>query len=187
MKDNIYLVRLSNGQSEAMFIMFFDKGKIALGFRTVKYSPNIKNTIKVEKNKNLYYNLGILYNEMYRIPSKCIGKLIGFVDKKTINTVLRKHGKINYYKDGFRYEDIPLTSEIRKKINYINKKITCCKINNENYEKLLDMKKELAYYNTEYKKDEAKNFFESVWEFVEKIFGGGEMTDKTDWPVKRTI
>ena len=48
-------------------------------------------------------------------------------------------------------------------------------------------KKELAYYNTEYKKDEAKNFFESVWEFVEKIFGGGEMTDKTDWPVKRTI
>ena len=49
------------------------------------------------------------------------------------------------------------------------------------------MKKELAYYNTEYKKDEAKNFFESVWEFVEKIFGGVEMTDKTDWPVKRTI
>ena len=41
--------------------------------------------------------------------------------------------------------------------------------------------------NTEYKKDEAKNFFESVWEFVEKIFGGGEMPDKTDWPVKRTI
>ena len=51
----------------------------------------------------------------------------------------------------------------------------------------IGFKKELAYYNTEYKKDEAKNFFESVWEFVEKIFGGGEMTDKTDWPVKRTI
>lgn len=56
-----------------------------------------------------------------------------------------------------------------------------------NNEDKVDMKKELAYYNTEYKKDEAKNFFESVWEFVEKIFGGGEMTDKTDWPVKRTI
>ena len=56
-----------------------------------------------------------------------------------------------------------------------------------NNEDKVDMKKELAHYNTEYKKDEAKNFFESVWEFVEKIFGGGEMTDKTDWPVKRTI
>ena len=51
-----------------------------------------------------------------------------------------------------------------------------------NNEDKVDMKKELAYYNTEYKKDEAKNFFESVWEFVEKIFGGGEMTDKTDAP-----
>ena len=52
---------------------------------------------------------------------------------------------------------------------------------------LMIIKPFIAYYNTEYKKDEAKNFFESVWEFVEKIFGGGEMTDKTDWPVKRTI
>ena len=56
-----------------------------------------------------------------------------------------------------------------------------------NNEDKVDMKKELAYYNTEYKNDEAQNFFDSVWEFVEKIFGGGEMTDKTDWPVKRTI
>lgn len=181
MKDNIYLVRLSNGQSEAMFIMFFDKGKIALGFRTVKYSPNIKNKIKVEKNKNLYYNLGILYNEMYRIPNKCIGKLIGFVDKKTINTLLRKHGKINYYKDGFRYEDIPLTSEIRKKINYINKKITCCKINNENYEKLLDIKKELVnklkYEYIEYEKKGKYHPFDGYREPINKngvwIYGAG--------------
>ena len=76
--------------------------------------------------------------------------------QKTINTLLRKHGKINYYKDGFRYEDIPLTYKIRKKINYNNKKITCCKINNENYEKLLDMKKELVnklkYEYIEYEK-----------------------------------
>lgn len=55
----------------------------------------------------------------------------------------------------------------------------------------IDMKKELAYYDTEYEKekdkDEVKGFFESVWDFVEKIFGGGEISDYTDWPVERSI
>ncbi len=55
----------------------------------------------------------------------------------------------------------------------------------------VDMKKELAYYNTEYEKEkdkqEVKEFFASVWDFVDKIFGGGEMSEETDWPVKRTI
>lgn len=55
----------------------------------------------------------------------------------------------------------------------------------------IDMKKELAYYNTEYEKEkdkqEVKGFFSSVWDFVDKIFGGGEMSEETDWPVKRTI
>ena len=41
--------------------------------------------------------------------------------------------------------------------------------------------------DTEYKKDEMKGFFQSVWEFVEKIFGGGEMSEETDWPVVRTL
>lgn len=56
-----------------------------------------------------------------------------------------------------------------------------------NHDDKIDMKKELKYYDTEYEKNEMKDFFSSVWEFVEKIFGGGEMTDKTDWPVERTI
>ena len=56
-----------------------------------------------------------------------------------------------------------------------------------NHEDKVDMKKELAYYDTEYKKDEMKGFFQSVWEFVEKIFGGGEMSEETDWPVVRTL
>ena len=55
----------------------------------------------------------------------------------------------------------------------------------------VDVKKELAYYNTEYEKEkdkqEVKGFFASVWDFVDKIFGGGEMSEETDWPVKRTI
>jgi len=55
----------------------------------------------------------------------------------------------------------------------------------------IDMKKELAYYDTDYEKerdkDEVKGFFESVWDFVEKIFGGGEISDYTDWPVERSI
>ena len=55
----------------------------------------------------------------------------------------------------------------------------------------LDMKKELAYYNTEYEKEkdkqEVKGFFSSVWDFVDKIFGGGEIADETDWPVKRIL
>lgn len=55
----------------------------------------------------------------------------------------------------------------------------------------IDMKKELAYYNTEYDKTkdkkEVKGFFESVWDFVSKIFGGGEMSVETDWPVERPL
>ena len=51
----------------------------------------------------------------------------------------------------------------------------------DNDEKI-DMKKELAYYDTNYEKDrdkeEVKGFFASVWDFVDKIFGGGEMTDE---------
>ena len=55
----------------------------------------------------------------------------------------------------------------------------------------VDMKKELAYYDTDYEKskdkDEVKEFFKSVWDFVDKIFGGGEMSEETDWPVERTL
>lgn len=55
----------------------------------------------------------------------------------------------------------------------------------------VDMKKELAYYDTDYEKskdkDEVKGFFQSVWDFVDKIFGGGEISEETDWPVERTL
>ena len=55
----------------------------------------------------------------------------------------------------------------------------------------VDMKKELAYYDTDYEKskdkDEVKGFFQSVWDFVDKIFGGGEMSEETDWPVERIL
>ena len=55
----------------------------------------------------------------------------------------------------------------------------------------VDMKKELAYYDTDYEKskdkDEVKGFFQSVWDFIDKIFGGGEMSEETDWPVERTL
>lgn len=55
----------------------------------------------------------------------------------------------------------------------------------------IDMKKELSYYNTEYDKTkdkkEVKGFFERVWDFVAKIFGGGEMSIETDWPVERSL
>lgn len=54
----------------------------------------------------------------------------------------------------------------------------------------VDMKKELKYYDTEYEKEkdkeEVKGFFASVWDFVDKIFGGGgsgEISEQTDWPV----
>lgn len=54
----------------------------------------------------------------------------------------------------------------------------------------IDMKKELAYYDTDYEKErdkkEVKGFFESVWDFVSKIFTGG-MSEETDWPVERSI
>ena len=54
----------------------------------------------------------------------------------------------------------------------------------------IDMKKELAYYNTEYEKEkdkqEVKGVFTSAWDFVDKIFASGEMSEETDWPVKRT-
>lgn len=55
----------------------------------------------------------------------------------------------------------------------------------------IDMKKELAYYDTDYDKsrdkEEVKGFFASVWDFVEKIFGDGEMSEETDWPVIRSL
>lgn len=55
----------------------------------------------------------------------------------------------------------------------------------------INMKEELAYYDTEYEKEkhkgEVKEFFASVWDFVEKIFGGGEIAEYTDWPVERTL
>ena len=54
----------------------------------------------------------------------------------------------------------------------------------------IDMKKELAYYDTEYEKEkdkeEVKGFFSSVWDFVDKIFGG-QISEKTDWPVERIL
>ena len=58
-----------------------------------------------------------------------------------------------------------------------------------NNKKQIDLKKELEYYDVseEYEKEEMKSFFSSVWDFVEKIFGAGEMAEDTDWPVKRTI
>ena len=55
----------------------------------------------------------------------------------------------------------------------------------------IDMKKELAYYDTKYEnekdKEEVKGFFASVWNFVDKVFGGGEIVEETDWPVVRTL
>lgn len=53
-----------------------------------------------------------------------------------------------------------------------------------NHEEESNIKEELAYYDTEYKRDEAKSFFDSVWDFVEKIFGGGDMAKDADWPVE---
>lgn len=52
-----------------------------------------------------------------------------------------------------------------------------------NNEDKIDMKEELAYYDTEYEKEEMTDFFSSVWNFVAKIFGGGEIADYTEWPV----
>ena len=55
----------------------------------------------------------------------------------------------------------------------------------------IDIKKELAYYDTDYEKskdkDEVKGFFNSVWNFVKNIFGGREISDETDWPVERIL
>ena len=55
----------------------------------------------------------------------------------------------------------------------------------------IDMKKEFAYYDTKYEKEkdkeEVKGFFASVWNFVDKVLGGGEMAEETDWPVVRTL
>lgn len=54
----------------------------------------------------------------------------------------------------------------------------------------IDMEKELAYYDTEYNeendKNEVKEFFTSVWDFVSNLFSGG-MSKETDWPVERTL
>lgn len=55
----------------------------------------------------------------------------------------------------------------------------------------IDMKQELAYYNTSYDKEndkeEVKSFFRSVFEFTDMFFGGGEMSEETDWPVERVL
>jgi len=55
----------------------------------------------------------------------------------------------------------------------------------------INMEKELAYYDTNYNeqndKEEVKNFFTSVWDFVAGLFGGGQMAIDIDWPVERTI
>ena len=53
----------------------------------------------------------------------------------------------------------------------------------------IDLKKELKYYDVkkEYEQEEMKSFFSSVWDFVEKLFGDGEMAEDADWPVKRTV
>ncbi len=54
----------------------------------------------------------------------------------------------------------------------------------------IDMETELAYYDTEYNeqedKNEVKEFFTSVWDFVSGLFAG-EISDNTDWPVERTL
>ncbi len=55
----------------------------------------------------------------------------------------------------------------------------------------IDMKQELAYYNTTYDekndKQEVKGFFSSVFDFVNKVFAGDGMSKETDWPVERTL
>lgn len=55
----------------------------------------------------------------------------------------------------------------------------------------IDMKKELKYYDVKYEKakdkTEVKGFFNSVFEFVSKIFGKNEILNYTDWPVERTL
>lgn len=54
----------------------------------------------------------------------------------------------------------------------------------------IDMTKELAYYDTEYNekddKNEVKEFFSSVWDFISGLFSGG-MSTETDWPVERIL
>ena len=53
----------------------------------------------------------------------------------------------------------------------------------------IDMKEEMKYYDAEkeYEKEEMKGFLSSVWDFVAKIFSGGEMSTETDWPVERVL
>lgn len=57
-------------------------------------------------------------------------------------------------------------------------------------EEQIDMKNELAYYDTTYDKakdkQEVKGFFSSVFDFVNNIFGT-EMSEETDWPVERIL
>ena len=56
-----------------------------------------------------------------------------------------------------------------------------------NHEDQVNLKEEISYYEKEYDREEMKGFFSSVWDFVNKIFGGGEITEDTDWPVVRTL
>lgn len=55
-----------------------------------------------------------------------------------------------------------------------------------NNEEKVDINSELAYYQVKYEQNEMKNFFSSVWEFVENLFGNG-IIGETEWPVKRTL
>lgn len=54
----------------------------------------------------------------------------------------------------------------------------------------INMKNELAYYDTIYDsgkdKQEVKGFFTSVFDFTNNIFGR-EMSEETDWPVERIL
>ena len=144
MKDNIYLVTLSNGKKQPMLLVFINNNQMVLGFRTVKYKPYIINTIMVKKTTKLHHDIGILYTKMYSIPYRCVGKMIGIVDKDTRKDVFDRHKKENPRDQVYSYRDIPLTDEIYKKINIINKKITLCKINNQDETELIKMKAELV-------------------------------------------
>ena len=55
-----------------------------------------------------------------------------------------------------------------------------------NNEDKVDINRELAYYQVKYEKNEMKEFFSSVWGFVQNLFGNG-ILGRTEWPVKRTL
>lgn len=59
-----------------------------------------------------------------------------------------------------------------------------------NNDGLVDITKELAYYDIEFDMDidleDVKSFFASVWEFADEFLGLGISAD-ADWPVERTL